>query len=167
MQAWSLEHLAVAQGSVRDNLDPMGRHSDRELIAVLKSTRLWDILCGVSLSQSKGLARTIAAQSPAPQQGSVPQPPRSASRPIQPRSPTAGSLRAGAHASRLCFGDARYNYPCQDPSCLAMPLQTRCPEFPSSAFRHLAVKLGHVSICGSEVSKLFHVTGIYRSKRIL
>ena len=47
---------------MRDNLDPMGRHSDRELIAVLKATRLWDILCGVSLSQSKGLVRVVAAQ---------------------------------------------------------------------------------------------------------
>ena len=82
--------LGDAQGSVRDNLDPMGRHSDRELIAVLKSTRLWDILCGFSLSQSKGLARAVAAQS------SAPQPPRSASRPIQPKSPTAASARAGA-----------------------------------------------------------------------
>ena len=99
--------VVAVQGSVRDNLDPMGRHSDRELIAVLKSTRLWDILCGVSLSQSKGLARALAAQSTAAQ------PPRSASRPIQPRSPTAGSLRAGAPHCRLwserlmfglCFG---------------------------------------------------------------
>ena len=49
------------QGSVRDNLDPMGRHSDRELITVLKSTRLWDILCGVSLSQSKGAAQAQPA----------------------------------------------------------------------------------------------------------
>ena len=84
--------LGDAQGSVRDNLDPMGRHSDRELIAVLKSTRLWDILCGVSLSQSKGLARAAGAP------GSAPQPPRSASRPIQPTSPAAASVRAGAPA---------------------------------------------------------------------
>ncbi len=34
----------------------MGRHSDRELISVLKVTRLWDILCGLSLSQAKGAA---------------------------------------------------------------------------------------------------------------
>ena len=37
----------VGQGTIRENLDPMGRHSDRELIGVLKATRLWDILCGV------------------------------------------------------------------------------------------------------------------------
>ena len=83
------------QGSVRDNLDPMGRHSDRELIAVLKSTRLWDILCGVSLSQSKGSAQ---AGVPLPASSSQPpssQPPRSASRPIQPPSPSAASARAG------------------------------------------------------------------------
>ena len=43
------------QGTIRENLDPMGRHSDRELIGVLKVTRLWDILCGVSLSQAKGV----------------------------------------------------------------------------------------------------------------
>ena len=45
----------VGQGTIRENLDPMGRHSDRELIGVLKATRLWDILCGVSLSQAKGV----------------------------------------------------------------------------------------------------------------
>jgi hypothetical protein len=42
------------QGTIRENLDPMRRHSDRELIGALKATRLWDILCGLSLSQAKG-----------------------------------------------------------------------------------------------------------------
>jgi hypothetical protein len=48
--AWSVRPL---QGTIRQNLDPMGRHTDRELIGVLKATRLWDILCGLSLSQAK------------------------------------------------------------------------------------------------------------------
>ena len=92
------------QGSVRDNLDPMGRHSDRELIAVLKSTRLWDILCGVSLSQSKGAAQAAAPpqvsfSQPPPSQPPSSQPPRSASRPIQPPSPSAASTRAGRSKS--------------------------------------------------------------------
>ena len=47
----------MGQGTIRENLDPMGRHSDRELIGVLKVTRLWDILYGLSLSQAKGHAQ--------------------------------------------------------------------------------------------------------------
>lgn len=58
----------VRQGSIRENLDPMGRHSDRELIGVLKVTRLWDILCGFSLSQAKGYAQRSAPLPTAQQQ---------------------------------------------------------------------------------------------------
>ena len=94
-RSWGLSGALVAQGSVRDNLDPMGRHTDRELIAVLKATRLWDILCGVSLSQSKGTAWAAAPATAQAAQTSAAQPPRSASRAIPPPSPPAGSLRAG------------------------------------------------------------------------
>ena len=91
------------QGSVRDNLDPMGRHSDRELIAVLKSTRLWDILCGVSLSQSKGAAQAVATPQASSSQPPPSQPPRSASRPIQPPSPSVASARAGRSKVATCL----------------------------------------------------------------
>ena len=45
-------HLSVA-GTVRENLDPAGQHSERELIAALKAVKLWEVLAGVSLSQAK------------------------------------------------------------------------------------------------------------------
>ncbi|KAK9830435.1 hypothetical protein WJX72_011744 [[Myrmecia] bisecta] len=43
------------QGTIRQNLDPLARHSDREMITILKQVHLWDILCGLSLSQSKDM----------------------------------------------------------------------------------------------------------------
>ena len=41
------------QGTIRDNLDPMRQFSDRDMIRVLKDVGLWEILCGISLSNSK------------------------------------------------------------------------------------------------------------------
>ena len=38
---------------MRENLDPAGQHSERELIAALKAVKLWEVLAGVSLSQAK------------------------------------------------------------------------------------------------------------------
>ena len=38
---------------MRENLDPAGQHSERDLIAALKAVNLWEVLAGVSLSQAK------------------------------------------------------------------------------------------------------------------
>jgi hypothetical protein len=38
---------------VRENLDPAGVHADRDMIAVLKDVRLWDILAGLIFSRAK------------------------------------------------------------------------------------------------------------------
>lgn len=73
----ALPVCAHAQGTIRENLDPMGRHSDRELIGALKATRLWDILCGLSLSQAK--ARHHSGR------GSSHRAAASAARPVPPR----------------------------------------------------------------------------------
>ena len=41
------------QGTIRQNLDPMERHTERDMIRVLKDVGLWEILCGISLSHAK------------------------------------------------------------------------------------------------------------------
>eukprot|EP00891_Asterochloris_glomerata_P003413 jgi/Astpho2/3413/e_gw1.00054.14.1_t len=41
------------QGTVRENLDPMKLHKDKDMIAVLRAVQLWDILCGIGLSLRK------------------------------------------------------------------------------------------------------------------
>ena len=41
------------QGTIRDNLDPMQQFTDRDMIRVLKDVGLWEILCGISLSNAK------------------------------------------------------------------------------------------------------------------
>ena len=58
-------------------MDPMGQHTDRELIAVLKHVRLWDVLCGLSLSHAKAEQASVAISTPQPQAGAPasPQPP--------------------------------------------------------------------------------------------
>lgn len=43
----------LEQGSIRQNLDPLGQYSDRDMIRALKDVHLWEILCGISLSQAK------------------------------------------------------------------------------------------------------------------
>lgn len=55
---------ACWQGTIRSNLDPMGRHTDRELIAALKQVHLWDVLCGLSLSHAKAEQSGTAAATP-------------------------------------------------------------------------------------------------------
>ena len=57
MTAASFLHV---QGTIRSNLDPLRRHNDRELIAVLKQVRLWDVLCGLSLSHAKAEQATTS-----------------------------------------------------------------------------------------------------------
>ena len=54
------------QGSIRENLDPMGLHSDRDMMALLKDVGLWDILAGLSLSRSKAAGQPIPASIPRP-----------------------------------------------------------------------------------------------------
>ena len=43
----------VRQGTIRENLDPARRFSDRTLISLCRGMRLWDILAGLSLSRTK------------------------------------------------------------------------------------------------------------------
>lgn len=54
------------QGTVRENLDPLGAHSNRDLIALLKMVGLWDILAGLSLSRYKAAGRAASAAIPYP-----------------------------------------------------------------------------------------------------
>lgn len=63
-----MHHL---QGNIRDNLDPMQQYTDRDMIRVLKDVGLWEILCGISLSNAKdeespaiGCSSTLAGQEP-------------------------------------------------------------------------------------------------------
>ena len=57
---------------MRENLDPMQQHGDRELIAALKKVQLWDVLCGLSLSLAKGSTQQAASR-PQPAGQSAPQ----------------------------------------------------------------------------------------------
>ena len=43
----------MLQGSIRQNLDIGREFTDRDMIRVLKDVRLWEILCGISLSHAK------------------------------------------------------------------------------------------------------------------
>lgn len=54
----------LSQGTIRDNLDPMQRHSNKELIGLLKMTGLWDILAGLSLSRAKASGPAVSAAMP-------------------------------------------------------------------------------------------------------
>ena len=45
---------------MKENLDPLGKYSERELLAALKGVQLWDVLAGVSFSQAK--AADVAAE---------------------------------------------------------------------------------------------------------
>ncbi|KAL0053237.1 hypothetical protein WJX82_002974 [Trebouxia sp. C0006] len=49
------------QGSIRENLDPLGMHSDRHMMSLLKDVGLWDVLAGLSLSRSKAAGQPIPA----------------------------------------------------------------------------------------------------------
>ena len=50
---WPTYCLVWSQGTIRQNLDPLDEFSDRDMIRVLKDVHLWEILCGISLSQAK------------------------------------------------------------------------------------------------------------------
>ena len=50
-----------SQGSIRENLDPLGLHSDRDMMSLLKDVGLWDILAGLSLSRFKATGQPIPA----------------------------------------------------------------------------------------------------------
>lgn len=52
------------QGSIRENLDPLELHSDRDMMSLLKDVGLWDILAGLSLSRSKAASQPIPASIP-------------------------------------------------------------------------------------------------------
>ena len=54
----------VLQGSIRENLDPLGLHSDRDMMSLLKDVGLWDILAGLSLSRFKAAGQPIPASIP-------------------------------------------------------------------------------------------------------
>ena len=51
---------------MRENLDPMGVHSNRDMIALLKMVGLWDILAGLSLSRYKAAGHALPAAIPYP-----------------------------------------------------------------------------------------------------
>ena len=53
-----MSHL---QGTIRENLDPARRFSDRALISLCRGIRLWDILAGLSLSRTKRRAASPLA----------------------------------------------------------------------------------------------------------
>ena len=55
------EHPLALQGTVRENLDPMKLHKDKDMIAVLRAVQLWDILCGIGLSLRKTPTRPVQA----------------------------------------------------------------------------------------------------------
>ena len=55
------KHLLALQGTVRENLDPMKVHKDRDMIAVLRAVQLWDVLCGIGLSLRKTPTRPVQA----------------------------------------------------------------------------------------------------------
>ena len=55
------QFLLALQGTVRENLDPMKVHRDRDMIAVLRAVQLWDILCGIGLSLRKTPTRPVQA----------------------------------------------------------------------------------------------------------
>ncbi len=76
-------------GTVRENLDPAGQHSERELIAALKAVNLWEVLAGVSLSQAKA--------ADVPQRGPAATATPAAATPIA--SPAAGSTMARSVAN--------------------------------------------------------------------
>lgn len=52
--------VQMFSGTVKENLDPLGEYSERELLAALKGVQLWDVLAGVSFSQAK--AADVAAE---------------------------------------------------------------------------------------------------------
>lgn len=54
-------HPSALQGTVRENLDPMKLHKDKDMIAVLRAVQLWDILCGIGLSLRKTPTRPVQA----------------------------------------------------------------------------------------------------------
>ena len=54
----------VLQGTIRENLDPLGLHSNRDMIGLLKMMGLWDVLAGLSLSRGKASGQTISAAIP-------------------------------------------------------------------------------------------------------
>ena len=54
------------QGTVRDNLDPLGLHSNKDMIGLLKMVGLWDILAGLSLSRAKAAGQSVPAAIPYP-----------------------------------------------------------------------------------------------------
>ncbi|BDA43676.1 probable multidrug resistance-associated protein 7 [Coccomyxa sp. Obi] len=110
------------QGTIRDNLDPMGRHSDRELIGVLKVTRLWDILCGLSLSQAKGSAqrssplptRRVPSAASTPQHSVSRTPPNTYGTP--PRSPQMGRPIPPRHRPSSAPSTSYLPVPVESPS---------------------------------------------------
>lgn len=51
----------IAQGSIRENSDPLGLHSDRDMMSLLKHVGLWDVLAGLSLSRFKATGQPIPA----------------------------------------------------------------------------------------------------------
>ena len=56
-----IEGVCFPQGSIRENLDPLGMHSDRHMMSLLKDVGLWDVLAGLSLSRSKAAGQPIPA----------------------------------------------------------------------------------------------------------
>lgn len=54
----------MLQGSIRENLDPLGLHTDRDMMSLLKDVGLWDILAGLSLSRFKAAGQPIPASIP-------------------------------------------------------------------------------------------------------
>ncbi|KAK9825002.1 hypothetical protein WJX81_008465 [Elliptochloris bilobata] len=80
------------EGTIRENLDPAGRFSDRALISLCRKMRLWDIMAGLSLLRTKRHAASPRAVPQALGSGAYGAPPRSPSslsRSNTPRGPSA------------------------------------------------------------------------------
>ncbi len=109
---------------MRENLDPVGQHSERELIAALKAVNLWEVLAGVSLSQAKA--------ADVPQRGPAATATPAAATPIA--SPAAGSTLARSVANsapisiqgvlRRSGGSASQERRCLERIVLLHPLTT-------------------------------------------
>ena len=140
------------EGSIRDNLDPAGAHTDGSMVAALKAVGLWDVLAGTALAQRKAAAAraaaddddAVAASTPRavvtavrrarpPPTGGPPPPSPSPSPPTpgawQPASlladrPPSALLRVGVSAPAAARGTTR---PAPAPTAASMPRSAALP----------------------------------------
>eukprot|EP00884_Botryococcus_braunii_P005633 jgi/Botrbrau1/15070/Bobra.0286s0003.1 len=147
------------QGTIRDNLDPLHQHSDRELIGILKHVRLWDILCGLALSQNKIISSKTSrplTQQPCRSPVKVA---HSVSMAVPPASPRG---RRSPDVSQSVTPASSYHSPSTRPSILSRAvaseagLADRTPDSSASDFRSSAAEEGRVrrASCHASLSEI-------------